>query len=1176
MTTGNTPTPPAADNNTRKSPKRRRPWLTVLKWILGITVGIVLLVIAAVGVAVWILTPERLTPLVGKYGSEMIDGEVKVSRVELTYWSTFPRLQLDVDSLVVVSKSLKGLDAAQRAALPATADSLLSVDSFSGGINILELLRGRIALYDIVINRPAVTLVDVGPGISNYNIFPSDEEPDTLSKPLVVPDLRFSRFTINGKAPIRYISLPDSTDILMTLSSTQIIGEKAPVYRLDYAADIDTRFNDIDLSNLRIGMGGDIDWNHSDPYRIELTDFEAGVNSVNTVTSAIIDFRNNLTVQKLDFTLPQVKVNDIFDLVPARFRGEIDKIDNNLQIGLSARLTKPYEPSGEKYPSMELEVNVPEGSASYEQLKLRTFILEASAVIDGDNPDASTVTIKRLVAIGRGVGFEINGTATSLLSDPMIDGKFKGGIEFSRLPSKLTKTYGLDVSGHLRADARIRTRQSWLDRENFHRINATGEAMLKDFRLSMPDMGASAYIRDAEVRLGTSQSFVRGAVTADSLLTASLKIDTIATFLPGMDACGSSLRAGVGCRNTSASADTSQLNPIGAAMSIGSLRLTMTDNDTTRVRLRDVKARASIKRFRNSKNKPLVNISLDADRLRFSEGLNRASLREASVNLTVHPAPPRIGKKMRARMDSLRAVYPSLPPDSIYRMAAKMRKRRPRGYYDSLAAADPTAKVDYGLDAETTSLLRKWRASGALKAKRARVFTPYFPLRNRLSDINLRFNNDSIVVSNTRYRVGRSDFMIDGTISNLTRAVTSRTGRQALMVNFRVTSDTIDVNQIAAAVFAGAAFAEKERQGAVVNIVDSDDDNAVEKSIAAQADSTAAGPLLIPTNIEATLRLNARNVLYSDFIFNTLRGSVEVYDGAINMRNLSARTDIGSVDLTALYHGIDPKDLNFAFGMQVRDFHVARFLDLVPALDTIMPLLTDMDGIINGEVAAQAALDSVMDIRIPSLNAAVTLTGDSLVLLDAETYRSIGKWMLFKQKERNVIDSMTVRLVVKNSMMQLYPFMFNIDRYKLGVYGNNDLDLNFKYHIAVLKSPIPFKFGINVSGTPDKMKIRLGGAKWDARSATRTYAIADTTRINLVNQIQNLFRRGVRNAEASGDLRLDATPAYNPGDAAMPDTISHADSLLFIREGLIPAPPAPDSAATPAAAAKSKKRKSRR
>ena len=64
---------------------------------------------------------------------------------------------------------------------------------------------------------------------------------------------------------------------------------------------------------------------------------------------------------------------------------------------------------------------------------------------------------------------------------------------------------------------------------------------------------------------------------------------------------------------------------------------------------------------------------------------------------------------------------------------------------------------------------------------------------------------------------------------------------------------------------------------------------------------------------------------------------------------------------------------------------------------------------------------------------------------------------MFKDKGHNMIDSMTVEMIVDNSQMQMFPFMFNLDRYKLGVMGSNDLAMNFNYHIAVLKSPLPFK-----------------------------------------------------------------------------------------------------------------------
>ena len=317
--------------------------------------------------------------------------------------------------------------------------------------------------------------------------------------------------------------------------------------------------------------------------------------------------------------------------------------------------------------------------------------------------------------------------------------------------------------------------------------------------------------------------------------------------------------------------------------------------------------------------------------------------------------------------------------------------------------------------------------------------------------------------------------------------------------------------------------------------------------------SDSASVLIIPANLEAKLNVRARNIIYSDLAFRDFRGTLNAFDGALNLSRLGARSDVGSINLNALYTAPTKYDASFAFGMYVKGFRIREFLDLVPSLDTLMPMLHGIDGVINADIAATTRIDTAMNLDIPSLKAAVKLSGDSLVVMDEETFRTIGKWLLFKDKTHNMIDSMTVEMIVDNSQMQMFPFMFNLDRYKLGVMGNNDLAMNFKYHIAVLKSPLPFKFGINVSGNPDDMKIRLGRAKFNEKNMAKSISIADTTRVNLVEQIRNVFSRGVRNAKIR---QMDFSKM---GQAVMEDdlkgdTISGADSLYFIREGLIPAP----------------------
>lgn len=75
--------------------KPRKPlWRRILKWsaiILGSLVGLFLL---AATLIVWILTPAKLTPLVNRTASKYLNADVSSSRVELTFWSTFPKLTL--------------------------------------------------------------------------------------------------------------------------------------------------------------------------------------------------------------------------------------------------------------------------------------------------------------------------------------------------------------------------------------------------------------------------------------------------------------------------------------------------------------------------------------------------------------------------------------------------------------------------------------------------------------------------------------------------------------------------------------------------------------------------------------------------------------------------------------------------------------------------------------------------------------------------------------------------------------------------------------------------------------------------------------------------------------------------------------------------------------------------
>lgn len=1119
-------------------------WKRLLKWAgitLAVAVGLFLLVCSLI---VWILTPGRLTPLVGKYASEYLDADVSASRVELTFWKTFPRMRLEVDSLEIVSRSLRGYKGEIQVA---DADSLLSIRSFSGSVNVVKLLAGEIALHDVTIDRPAVNLVQVNDSVANYDIFPTSEEADTASS-VFVPKISINSFRILQAGPLRYRSLADSLDVSARLENASVEGTAAPRYRLrmDGVADL-PMLGEYNLADLTFGLDGEVEWNPDRPMALSVPQARVSLDRYAVDFSTKVDFTDAPTVESFKAAVDGLPVEDALTHLPEDLREMASPLKTDMRLSASLELTRPWLLADSLLPAARVAISIPECRATYQTLRFSELAADLTADFDGADIDRSVFTIGRLHLVGEGVNLDLSGTATRVESDPRIDGVFDGKVDLARIPPRLAAAIPVQLTGVIDGKSTFRFAMSDLTEENFHRVMADGALGFHHITADAPGM-LTAYLGEGRVEFGTTDSFVRDGHKVDSLLQVSLKIDTLSALGLGMNLEMKNFKAGAGTVNRASSADTTEINPFGGSVAVERLKFDA-PADSLRARLRDARIGGALTRYKGNSRSPLMNLRVFAGRMMMGQALNRVSLRDTEMALTVN---------MRERRHRAGSAT-STPRDTL---TAEERQRRRAEYLrrDSMARAEAAANgdVELTLDREDRNLLRRWDYKGSLRAKRGSLTTPWFPLRNRLTNIDLRFNSDSIILSDLRYKAGESDFLINGTISNLRRALTSRRDN-TLGVSLDVKSDTINVNQIVKAIFAGPALAQQTDSASVWG---ADDDTSETDHLANMADTVTTGPVLVPHNIDAHLRMRANHILYSDLELERFRGDLLVYDGAVNLRNLSASADVGTISLNGLYSSLNPDSLQFGLGMKVDRFRLDRLTALVPAIDTLLPAMKDFAGIVNADIAVTTDLERNMDIDIPSLRAAIKIEGDSLVLLDPETFKTVSKWLIFKDKKKNMIDHLEVEVVVENSAIELYPFMFDIDRYRLGVMGHNDMAMNMNYHVSVLKSPIPFKFGINIKGTPDKMKIRLGGAKFKEKMVGERQMIADNTRVNLVQQIDNVFRRGVSKARL-GKLKFQARDGSGRppvsldslnADLEADDKLSYADSLRMIGAGLIENP----------------------
>lgn len=1118
------------DNDTEKygvtEKNKKSPWwITTLKVIGWTFFSIITFIIIACTLIVWILTPEQLTPMVEKHASEYLDANVTASRVELTFWHTFPKMTIDVDSLDIVSKSLTGLPDSVAKKLPANADSLLFIDRFHGGVNIAALSIGQISLYDVIFENIRINLVKADDNHANYNIAPESDEKDTTETSTSLPPISINRFLIKNAKPISYTSLSDSIQIEIDLDNIDFTGKDAPDYTLTVIADgRSPLLKKINLKNLPVKLDGKISWDDSKPYSINLNNFNISVDSLNTKLSTELDFSDNITVKSFDMKLEKWSVPYLLSLIPDSMAAPLKRLDTDMTVSINAIATEPFNPlDTTSYPSVNADIEIPDCHVYLDRLHFKKFNFTASVSFDGKMPDKSIAGIKRLFIDGNIMDIDFNGKISTPMSNPYIDANLKAAFNFNRMPEFVYSGIASKIKGILKADISTKFHRSDLSANRFHLMKLTGDVDIENFMFISADSVNRVFIGNSCLQFGTDMKYITdNQHTIDSLLTASVKIDTANVASGPIKMSVSNLKAGVGTRIGKNNADTTVVTPFGGMISFNRIKID-DSTDSSLIRLNGIRCRASLTRFEGNSHAPLLKLNFDSDRMIATDRKSFIFLSKSHFDVKAN-----LRKRMR----------PNLSSDSI----KAIRRRIANNNIDN-----DESRLDIEVDSGIKAALQRWNVTGSITAERGGFITPAIPVRNRLRDVEFDFSTDSIVLKNMIYNMGESDFTIKGTIGNIRRALT-RKRNNTLNIDFEVNSDTINVNEISRIIMSGG---NSNSDIAAKEIIDYE--KIPDEITLVMPDTTESKAFVVPSNMKANIKIKSKNVVYTDIMLHQFNGEILINNSVVNLRNLAAATDIGSLGITALYSAPDKNDIQFGIGMKINDFNIEKMTNLVPAVDSLMPLLHDFSGIISADIAATSRIDSTMNFIIPSLQAAIKLTGDSLVLLDADTFKSLSKWLMFKNKKRNMIDSMSVEIIVNNSQLELFPFIFDIDRYRLGIMGRNDMNMNLDYHISVLKSPMPFKFGINIKGNIDDMKIRLGGAKFKDKNISQRISIADTTRINLINQIENVFRKS-----ANSKLTL-RSPMVKNEISAENDTISAADSLLMIKEGFIEAPSLPDS-----------------
>ena len=1051
--------------------------------ILGCTAGVFVAVVVLVllGASLW-LTPSRLSSLINREASQWLEADVKISDVRFTLWSSFPHFCIDADSLRVTSRSLGNLSKAQKDSLPGDAENLLSTGYIHGSLNLLSLLKGTISMRDLEVAYIDLNLVDLNDSINNYSILPSDSN----------GSFRIPRFTTNSlrllhTRPIRYFSAASGSRLVAPLDSAKLLRIADDRYRLVLGGRVSFRSGSLEvLREFPFLLNGLLSTDFH-PFSLRLSDFNVALADIKGKADLDFVVGENPAINRFSYSIDHVDPFSLLSYLPAESLPFLREVKADLPVTLSARLTAPYHFSASALPSVAVDFHTWEGSMEYDfggqsPLRLSDIALDGSFDFDGRNPDKSMIEISNLSMRSEGSSMKASASVNDLTTVPLVNIAFEGRADLSSLASNLPMLSSIRMQGMADADANIMVSIP-SSPGALPEVSADGSVALR--RLSLGAPGNMSVAADS-LLISFLSTFSPAAPDSIAVkkFVARVSADNTSLISPDFNLVSGPIDLSVSALSpfTLGNSATPDIPPCSYALDLKRPVLTERDRPSSKLRSDHIAAEGSVGRTSGHYS---ADMALSVATIRFSD--ESGYLLVGPVNATASVRPYASSQSRRPAMSAPKQAdseaLARLPHTPEY-LALKLPDAFRRFY-------------------ETHTLNLSMSVAGG------DFYTPSFPAVSSFAGPDISFSSDTFSFSRLSLRSQKSAASLSASVSGLRDFIVSSLP-VPLDASLSLAIDTLSINQLARTYAEGL----KLTRGSSASL------SAPKPATLSASDSTA---MLIPRNLSLRLDASAKETVYTNLHLYDLAASADVKDGLLHIPSLSISSDFGKADFSLSYNSANILALNLGMDANVLDIDLVTFFKRFHTLLLMMPQMKNLSGFISAEASLGLNIWPDMYADVPSLSARMAVQGRELKVHQDAFIRRITRMLLIPTASDIHIANMDIRASIHDNLLELYPFTFAFDRYRLSMQGINNLNGRLYYHVGILDSPLHLPFGINITGMFSHPHLRFGGAHYKVDEGAKVARdVMVPSSFNIIREAKYFLNEFVRKAAEADDTPASA------------------------------------------------------
>ena len=328
----------------------------------------------------------------------------------------------------------------------------------------------------------------------------------------------------------------------------------------------------------------------------------------------------------------------------------------------------------------------------------------------------------------------------------------------------------------------------------------------------------------------------------------------------------------------------------------------------------------------------------------------------------------------------------------------------------------------------------KFQSKGEATIQNFKIVTNQLTKAVEISQGQIKANTQQISVDQFNGKIGQSDFMLQGNVSNYLAYVFKK---EVLKGVFNLKSSFMNFSELS----------NLQKPVKKASVSSSDKKAPPITTTAAPNDSVVA--FQIPEKLDLTFQSTIQKAVYDNIPISNINGLVKVKEQRMELSNLSMDMLQGKVAINGSYTSNRENRPLFDFKLNMENIDLPAAYQSFSTFDRYLPIAGKSQGKFSTQFNLAGVMNEKLSLVPTSLNGGGTFSTMNLMIVDSPIFDQI-RGIIKRDKLKNVkINDFTAKFKFENGALKLDPFKTTIADQQATIYGSltatREINLNMDF-----------------------------------------------------------------------------------------------------------------------------------